>query len=465
MSFNTRNRSCAALLVTVLAATVIALPACGSDDGTKGGDAGGDSTTPVLLEDGEWVLGASLAGIGLVLPFAVHIDSTLAADGSGTIDLFELACIGKDADGQPFQSDVLASATAIAVAADGTFKATLPAFTIAAECSTISNPVAVTDWLIEGTVTAPDSICGTIDTTAPLLSMDFAGTTFKAVPEDDLADPMETACEGGTKVYTPIESCPVLIPGGNKLVSAELDRTFDVYLPSGATPTAGWPVVFLFHGLGNSAEQIVDVTGMDTLVSEGGFILIAPEGANNPDGTQVNPGEWTAQAPAFGLDNRDLVFFDDMVGCAAKQWNIDGNRVYAAGMSAGGLFTTFLGVHRAEVLAATAPFSGGYFHAWPDDAVQHPWMVSWGGPDDKWGGDEGGAAGVNFDTLAAQLLGFLGDDGMFTVSCNHGQKHVWPKELTKPAWDFLSAFKRGENADPWGGKLPDSFPSYCKIAD
>ena len=52
-------------------------------------------------------------------------------------------------------------------------------------------------------------------------------------------------------------------------------------------------------------------------------------------------------------DNGDFALFDKMLPCLSDQFRIDPKAVFATGHSAGGLMTSFLTMHRSDVLAAT----------------------------------------------------------------------------------------------------------------
>jgi polyhydroxybutyrate depolymerase len=64
-----------------------------------------------------------------------------------------------------------------------------------------------------------------------------------------------------------------------------------------------------------------------------------------------------AQAHRDRID--DVAFFDAMLAAVAKDYPIDEKRVYAMGISNGGMFSHYLAAHRADKLAAIAPVVGG----------------------------------------------------------------------------------------------------------
>ncbi|MCB9508436.1 MAG: hypothetical protein H6700_01275 [Myxococcales bacterium] len=438
------------------------------DEGEDGGDIDGrdvdehglpicdvTGANDALIEQGDYFLAVSLTPFGGLL---VNFRAVVVADDDEVLSL-ELWSISPDGT---WESPAPVARACNLPVSEGRFSVSLPVVTIPARGTTVGVEVDVLDFSFAAELLDAASFCGTVDGAVPLLRVTLDASTFRAVPLGTQSSPPAAAC-GDIEVtrYPRIETCPTLQPGPNEMVSAGLDRTFLLFTPDGASDGSGdpaaLPVVFLYHGLGGTADEIVDATGYDTLVNDGGFVLVVPDGANTADGSQVFPVDWNILASQYDDDNRDLVFFDDLLTCVGEQLSIDPDRVYATGMSGGGLMTTFLGVHRADALAAVAPMSGGYLQAWPSDfGPVRPWMVTWGGVADL-------AVDVNFNDTANALLANLAGADAPVIACDHGGGHVWPAEMTPANWAFLSAHVRGETEDPFATALPDVFPDYCEI--
>lgn len=126
-----------------------------------------------------------------------------------------------------------------------------------------------------------------------------------------------------------------------------------IYPPAAATEAAV-PVVFVFHGHGGTARNaarkfrfqehwpealIIYMQGVPTPGR-----LTDPEGRRN--GWQHDAGE---------QQDRDLKFFDAVLGTLRQKYRIDERRIYATGHSNGGAFTYLLWAERPEVFAAFAP--------------------------------------------------------------------------------------------------------------
>ena len=238
-------------------------------------------------------------------------------------------------------------------------------------------------------------------------------------------------------------ACPTLIEGDNTFGSGDTTYTVHVWLP--ANPT-GAPLLTAWHWLGGSARSLVSAMRLDDLVDDESVIVLAADS----DGSQF---EWHFLDGPEG--NPDLLLFEDLLACAHAQWGVDLDRVYATGMSAGGLWTSYLTMHAAQWLAATAPMSGGV-EAFSTPADPIPAMVTWGGPRDLY-------SGYSFEDASERLSAGLQGDGSFVVECVHDDGHTLPPWGFGPAWDFLMAHPKGVDPSPWASGLPDDVAAHCRL--
>jgi dienelactone hydrolase len=237
-------------------------------------------------------------------------------------------------------------------------------------------------------------------------------------------------------------ACPDFATGTVTLGVAGSDRTLRIELPD---DPQGASVVFVWHWLGGNADEILDWMSMRDLARDGA-IVVAPEST----GLLF---EWDFFDPSDG--NPDLALFDASLTCLWEQHGIDPDRVYATGMSAGGLMTTFLTMHRADILAATAPFSGGAADAdYVQPSAPLPVMVTWGGPTDT-------AVGYDFHTASVQFADRLEEDGHYVLRCMHALGHLPPVEAADMASRFFAAHSRGGSL-PWTSAPPAELPAWCE---
>ena len=243
-------------------------------------------------------------------------------------------------------------------------------------------------------------------------------------------------------------SCPAFVEGDNTgFLSAGESRDFILDLPEDPT---GKPVIFLWHWLGGDAESVRRAFGWAGEVDERDFILVTPSSC-------CGSFEWQFTFPA-DQTNVDLTFFDDLLTCLYDQYQVDLDQVWASGMSAGGLWTTYLTRHRAEWRAATAPFRGGTDPIIPGSppATPLPVMVTWGGEDDV-------LSFVDFDEMNLAFQAELAETDHFVVSCNHGLGHTIPSTGPDAALEFLFDHPREVSPEPYADGLPEDFPDYCGL--
>lgn len=179
-----------------------------------------------------------------------------------------------------------------------------------------------------------------------------------------------TICPGraggaGTPMVAHAANCRVITAGG-------LSRRYVAYVPSAAAGGRQVPVVFMFHGSGQTGEQFYETSGWKELAEREGFIAVFPTGRTYSmleggtrtkwhdfgltcDVAATRPAGWPASA-AYPAD--DAGFVDRMLADLWVSIGIDDTRVYASGFSNGSVFAQSLAVSRADVLAAVGSWAG-----------------------------------------------------------------------------------------------------------
>ena len=187
---------------------------------------------------------------------------------------------------------------------------------------------------------------------------------------------------------------------------------------------------------------------LDELAADENVIVVAPR-------SDDSAYEWHfAEGPE---GNPDLLLFEDLLSCLWQQYDVDLDRIHATGMSAGGLWSSYLTLHEADWLASTAPLSGGsdsFTYATPASPI--PVLLTWGGPSDLYGS-------YSFEDASLYLSEALREDGHFVVECVHDDGHSLPPWGIEYAWEFFEAHPRGVDPLPWAEGLPSGYPSGCRI--
>ena len=164
-----------------------------------------------------------------------------------------------------------------------------------------------------------------------------------AAPGDSAAPPRRSALAGQQQVVT-------VTVGG-------VERVAQVHFPSALAADVPVPVLYLFHGLGDSNEGFAASLSAQQIADRFPTVVVVPQGLENPgDGAR----SWNAGACcAFGDPERDdLAFFDALHAEVLELLPIDTARVFAGGFSNGGFFSERLACERSAVLTGALNVGG-----------------------------------------------------------------------------------------------------------
>ena len=142
-----------------------------------------------------------------------------------------------------------------------------------------------------------------------------------------------------------------------------LNRSYRVYQPAGLAAAA--PLVVMLHGVSGSEEQAENSYGWHPLADSAKFVVAYPDGV----GRAWNGHGCCGQPARENVD--DVGFITAMVGQISATVAIDKSRVYAAGMSNGGIMSYTLACNSA-IFAAIGPDSATQLDACP---TPHPTSV------------------------------------------------------------------------------------------
>lgn len=131
-------------------------------------------------------------------------------------------------------------------------------------------------------------------------------------------------------------------------------RRYKLHVPAGATGRA-LPLVVMLHGCTQSADDFAAGTGMNELADELGFFVLYPM-----QSTAANPqGCWNWFEPAHQhRGGGEPALLAAMTRAVIQEHGIDANRVYIAGMSAGGAMADIVGAAYPDIFAAVGVHSG-----------------------------------------------------------------------------------------------------------
>ena len=303
---------------------------------------------------------------------------------------------------------------------------------------------------------------------------------------------------------------PTAFPGATTSIPITvngLDRVYLLHLPPNYDTNKPTSLVLSFHGYTDSAGGMESGTGMSYHADKYGYIVVYPHATHflgnsgyitswNDLTCNASPGpegpicSEKAASYAFPTDcgstvstecnwctcNDDLGYVEQVLNELEGSLCIDLNRIYATGMSNGGMFVQRLGCDMADRFAAIAPVAGtlargfncapdssdqisimnihgreddyvdvtgaestdGYFYTAIDDV-----MALWAGPSSQNCADEV----TPYTTIADGVRGMKCTQhtscatGAEVVSCWWDAGHAWPGGITSwgddMIWDFF----------------------------
>ena len=159
-------------------------------------------------------------------------------------------------------------------------------------------------------------------------------------------------------IFTIVVALSILFPKNNDKrnikkfitdVTIEVELNYLLYLPSDYSDfKKAYPLVLFLHGAGERGEDInlVEIHGIPKLINMGKelpFITIAP---------QCPSDRWWSET----------VFVKALISLIEKtkaQYNVDGSRIYATGLSMGGYGTLAIAIEKPDLLSGIIPICGG----------------------------------------------------------------------------------------------------------
>ncbi len=138
-----------------------------------------------------------------------------------------------------------------------------------------------------------------------------------------------------------------------------LERSYILYIPASINWSRPVPIVFVFHGGTGNAESAIRMSGFNGVADQNGFIVVYPNGTGRLSDNKLltwNGGTCCAYAQENNVD--DVGFVRAIVADLQPLVNIDPKRIYATGMSNGGILSQRLACEAADLFAAIAPVSG-----------------------------------------------------------------------------------------------------------
>src|SRR5208282_2883031 len=154
-------------------------------------------------------------------------------------------------------------------------------------------------------------------------------------------------------------------------------RNFKLWMPGKREKGQAWPLVMLLHGCTHDAEDMAEISGMNDVAKANRFLVVYPE--------QSRPASllkcWNWFHPKHQTrDAGEPSILAAIVRQVCSTHNVDTDRVYVVGVSAGGAMASILAATYPDLFAAVAVFAGAEFKAATSIAEAFAAMKR-GGPD------------------------------------------------------------------------------------
>lgn len=125
-------------------------------------------------------------------------------------------------------------------------------------------------------------------------------------------------------------------------------------------------VLFVWHGVGDSAQNFRNFIGVNSPNSDVNFpfIMITPQGLKLlPIFGPIKPGiEWDLFNSQSGDGNLEAALFEEVLGCLKSSYKIDASRIYCMGFSGGAIAATMLHSRYPNLIGAIVAMSGAWFN-------------------------------------------------------------------------------------------------------
>ena len=135
------------------------------------------------------------------------------------------------------------------------------------------------------------------------------------------------------------------------LAHGGLTRTYRLYVPSNIPARSPLPLVLILHGGFGTGDQVASKTKFEPLAEKEGFLAVYPDAVNR----HWNDGRNDPQATTSHATIDDVGFIAALIDKLSTQFPVDAHRIYATGVSNGGMMCHRLAFQLINRLAAIGP--------------------------------------------------------------------------------------------------------------
>ena len=220
-----------------------------------------------------------------------------------------------------------------------------------------------------------------------------------------------------------------------------MDRSYDIVVPDTRSGVP-MPLVLGYHGFGGSPQEQA-TSGLADRALLDRFVAVFPQGSNLDGSTPAYFNLETVDEPLLA---DDVGFTGALLDDVEADLCIDRTRIYAMGMSNGGMFVSTLACALNDRIAAVAPVAG--VHLLPDcDGRPVPIIVTHGTSDPLVPFDESDVGQIDATGLFQETAGGSAQLRMFERWSRHPSRHGSSPGHTTT--DAVSTRRRSPPSETW----------------
>ncbi|HKM65596.1 MAG TPA: PHB depolymerase family esterase [Candidatus Acidoferrum sp.] len=137
-------------------------------------------------------------------------------------------------------------------------------------------------------------------------------------------------------------------------------RNFKLWMPRTLEKDKAWPLVLVLHGCTHDAADMAEISGMNEVAEANRFLVVYPEQSRLANLMKC----WNWFHPKHqARDAGEPSILAAVVTQVCSAHNVDLDRVYVVGVSAGGAMASILAATYPDLFAAAAVFAGAEFKA------------------------------------------------------------------------------------------------------
>ncbi|TYS64210.1 PHB depolymerase family esterase [Bacillus infantis] len=238
-----------------------------------------------------------------------------------------------------------------------------------------------------------------------------------------------------------------LLPGNSKAAGQFITGTYGgkpykLYVPDQYNESQSYPLYVMLHGCTQDASQFATGTKMNALADEKGFLVLYPEQTSSANSNKCwNWFESAHQSRGSG----EPAAIAGMVNLIKNNYSVQGDQVYAAGLSAGAAMSVIMGAAYPDLFSGIGVGAGLEYKAATSMTGAFTAMSS-GGPDPvRQGRAAYQAMGSQADTMPVIVFHGTSD---YTVAPVNGNQVI-------TQWAVTNDLAQNGKEDGWIDDQPD----------